>query len=81
VEENRSRFVLDAVKQELRRRRRAELKRSLRNPHPDTAQLVETGFDEWAAALPDEDATGLVDLKAGTPVRWVAGRGWVETKK
>jgi hypothetical protein len=32
----------------------------------------------WASGLPDEDVTELVDVRAGKPVRWVPGEGWVE---
>ena len=77
-EKNRSRFVMDAVQKELERRRREELRRSLDNPHPDSQQLVETGFDEWAGSLPDDEASDLVDLSAGAPVRWIPGEGWSE---
>jgi hypothetical protein len=78
LEKNRSRFILDAVRHELERRRREELRRSLRNPHPEGAALAEADFDEWAKSLPDDDASDLVDMKAGKPVRWIAGKGWVE---
>lgn len=81
LEKNRSKFVLEAVRHELQRRRREELQRSLRAPHPDSEQLAEAGFDEWAASLPTEDAADLVDVAAGKPVRWVPGQGWVEAKK
>ena len=37
-EKNRSKFVADAVRNELDRRRREELRRSLQNPHPETAE-------------------------------------------
>lgn len=78
LERNRSKFVLEAVRHELQRRRREELQRSLRTPHSESEQLAEAGFDEWAASLPAEDAAGLVDVNAGKPVRWVPGEGWVE---
>jgi hypothetical protein len=78
LESNRSKFVAEAVRRELDRRRRAELRRSLRNPHPDTAELAEQGFKEWTRGLPKEDAAALVDGNAGKPVRWVPGEGWVE---
>lgn len=80
-ERNRSRFVLDAVKRELLRRRREELRRSLRTPHPDSARLAESGIGEWARGLPLEKTEDLVDLKKGTAVRWVVGRGWEETSR
>ncbi len=79
LENNRSRFVAEAIRRELDRRRRAELRRSLRNPHPDTAELAEQGFKEWARGLPKEDAAALVNPSAGTPVRWIPGQGWVES--
>jgi len=81
LESNRSRFVLDAVRHELQRRRRAALRRSLRAPHPEGKQLAEAGFDEWASSLPADDVDGLVDVGAGMPVRWVPGEGWVEGEK
>ena len=78
LEDNRSRFITQAVRHELDRRRREALTRSLRQPHPDTDGIAEAGFGEWAARLPDEDVTELVDVRAGTPVRWTPGEGWVE---
>ena len=81
LEENRSRFVLDAVREELKRRRRQELQRSLRDPHPESLQVAEEGLAAWAANLPLEDAGSLVDPKAGKAVRWMPGHGWVEVRK
>ena len=78
VEKNRSRFVLEAVRHELDRRSRAELRRSLDNPHIETAELAEAGFGEWARGLPDEHGIDLVDVSAGKAVRWVPGEGWTE---
>jgi Arc/MetJ-type ribon-helix-helix transcriptional regulator len=78
LERNRSKFVLEAVRRELQRRRREQLRRSLRSPHPERERLAEAGFDEWAGSLPAEDAADLVDIEAGKPVRWVPGEGWVE---
>ena len=75
---NRSKFVAEAVRNELDRRRREELRRSLQNPHPESAVLAGRGLDEWARGLPEEDAEALVDSSAGKPVRWVPGEGWVE---
>jgi hypothetical protein len=77
LERNRSRFIAEAVGHELARRRREGLLRSLKNPHPEAAELAETGLADWAASLPADDE-GLVDISAGTPVRWVEGQGWVE---
>ena len=77
-EKNRSKFVAEAVRRELERRRRIELERSLANPHPDSVELAEQGFEDWTTLLPDEDAGGLVDMTAGREVRWVPGEGWEE---
>src|ERR1035438_9148309 len=77
----RSKFVAEAVRHELDRRRRAELRRSLHNPHPESAELAEQGFEEWTRGLPEEDAAALVDSHAGRPVQWVSGEGWVEGRK
>jgi Arc/MetJ-type ribon-helix-helix transcriptional regulator len=81
LERNRSAFVLDAVRHELQRRRREQLRQSLRAPHPESREMAEVGFDAWAKGLPEEDVSGLVDPKAGTPVRWASGKGWVEGKR
>lgn len=81
LEKNRSKFIVETVRRELQRRRRGELQRSLQGPHPDSQQLAEVGFDEWARNLPAEDASDLVDLKAGTPVLWVPGEGWVAARE
>jgi predicted transcriptional regulator len=77
LERNRSRFIAQAVEHELLRRRREELLRSLKHPHPDAAGLADAGLGEWAAGLPDE-AENLVDPDEGKPVRWIEGKGWVE---
>jgi hypothetical protein len=79
-ERNRSRFILDAVRRELKRRQREELKRSLYHPHPETSELADAGFADWGARLPDEKASDLVDVRAGRAVRWVPGRGWIDEK-
>ena len=78
LEKNRSKFVAEAVRRELDRRRRAELRRSLHNPHPESAELAEQDLEEWSRGLPDEDAAGLVDSRAGKAVRGVPGAGWIE---
>lgn len=80
-EKNRSRFVAEAVRRELDRRRRVELRRSLENPHPETAELAEQGLEEWSRGLPEEDTSALVDSSAGRAVRWAPGEGWVEDRE
>ena len=77
-EKNRSKFIAEAVRNELDRRRRDELHRSLDNAHPESA---ERGLEEWTRGLPEEDAAALVDSTAGRPIRWVYGKGWVEGRE
>lgn len=77
-EKNRSKFVAEAVRHELDRRRRAELRLSLQNPHPESLELADQGLEEWTRSLPEEDTEALVDSSIGKPVRWVPGEGWVE---
>lgn len=77
LENNRSRFVTEAVTHELDRRRREGLLQSLQRPHPEAVDLAEVGVAAWGADLPADDE-GLVDASAGKAVRWVEGSGWVE---
>jgi hypothetical protein len=79
-ETNRSRFIAEAVRHELDRRRRLELRRSLQNPHPENIELAEAGLSEWMHRLPDEDAEALVKPSVEKPIQWVPGEGWVERK-
>lgn len=74
-EQNRSRFITQAVEHELEHRRREELLRSVRSPHPGGDDLTDLGTGDWLPNLV-EDAAELVDLAGGTPVRWVRGDGW-----
>lgn len=76
-ENNRSRFILQAVQNELERRRKEGLRRSLRAPHPESEGLAQAGADDWIASLPDGDVD-LVDGEAGESVRWIPGQGWTE---
>jgi hypothetical protein len=80
-EKNRSKFVAEAVRHELEHRKRAELRRSLQNPHPESAELAERGLQEWSRGLPEEDAEGLVDSSAGASVHWSPDAGWVEGRE
>ena len=80
-EKNRSKFVAEAVRRELDRRRRAELRRSLQNPHPESVELAEQGLEEWTRGLPGEDVEALVDSSAGKQIRWIPGAGWVEGRE
>jgi Arc/MetJ-type ribon-helix-helix transcriptional regulator len=79
-EKNRSKFVAEAVRRELDRLRREELRRSLQNPHPESTELAEQGLEEWSRRLPEEDVEALLDSRAGKAVRWVPGEGWVEDR-
>jgi len=74
LERNRSRFVAEAVEHELAQRGRDALLQSVRNPHPETTDLVDIGLSDWVSDLPHDEA--LVDPSAGTAVRWVEGQGW-----
>ena len=76
-ERNRSRFVTEAVRQELKRRRHLELLRSLEAPHPDSRDNAALGLQHWADALPSED-TDLLDPAGGVDVHWNADQGWQE---
>jgi Arc/MetJ-type ribon-helix-helix transcriptional regulator len=79
-EKNRSKFVTEAVRRELDRLRREELRRSLQNPHSESTELAEQGLEEWSRSLPEEDAEALLDSRAGRAVRWVPGEGWVKDR-
>jgi hypothetical protein len=76
-ERNRSRFIAEAVRHELKRRQRQELQRSLEDPHPDSIVTASLGLQSWAESLPAGDAE-LLDPAAGVPVRWSPGQGWQE---
>lgn len=61
----------------MKRRRRRELRRSLRNPHPETIELANMGLEDWVRGLPADAVEGLLDPRAGVAVRWEPGRGWI----
>jgi hypothetical protein len=79
-ETNRSKFVLEAAERELEMRRRRELERSLRNPHPESSRVAEAGIEDWGAGwvAGDDD---LVDPTAGTRLRWTPDGGWDEVSE
>jgi Arc/MetJ-type ribon-helix-helix transcriptional regulator len=79
-EKNRSKFVAEAVRRELDRRRREELRRSLQNPHPESAEVADQGLEDWSRSLLEEDVEALLDSRAGRAVHWVPGEGWVEDR-
>ncbi len=76
-ERNRSKFVLEAAERELELRRRRELERSLRYPHPESHHLADAGIEEWGEVWPTEEEN-LVDPSAGRPVHWTPDDGWRE---
>ncbi len=78
LESNRSKFVLEGARRELRRRRRQALRESLRAPHPEASEIAEEDFAAWADGLPDEELAELVDEASGTAVHWTPGEGWAE---
>ena len=80
-EKNRSRFVLEAVRREVQRRRREDLRRSLANPHPESAELADAGLEEWGGRARRGESEQLLDPELGRPVRWVSGKGWVDAKR
>ena len=77
VTTDRSRFIRDAIRNELRRRGFADLQQSLDNPNPETLAYDDAGLEDWAGDS-SNDYDQLVDPKAGTQVRWVPGTGWVK---
>jgi Arc/MetJ-type ribon-helix-helix transcriptional regulator len=81
AEKNRSAFILEAVRRELSRRRRLNLRKSLQNPHVESHANAEAGFGAWAGSLPEEDLSDLVDPATLTPVRWIERKGWKEGGK
>lgn len=77
-ERNRSRFVLEAVEHELELRRRHDLLASLESPHPQSEEIAEAGFTDWADWGEAEDRD-LLGPETGAAVRWSRDRGWEET--
>ena len=75
-DKNRSRFILEAVRREVARRRQEALELSLVHPHPDSQSFESAGLEEWFLQGA-QDAAELLDLDGGTPVSWVPDQGWV----
>jgi hypothetical protein len=74
-ESNRSRFVTEAVRREIERRRRDEFRLSLENPHPETVAMAREPLADWVVGGGDD--ADLVDPDGGTAIRWVPDVGWV----
>lgn len=77
-ERNRSRFIAEAVRHELKRRRRKELLCSLEDPHPDSLATAELGLASWSQGLPPGDHD-LLDPSGGVSLQWTAQQGWQES--
>ena len=78
LERNRSRFVLDAVRREIERRREEALRASLHQPHPESLDLAEAGLAEWGGSVSGPGADDLLLRDGGRDVRWVPGSGFEE---
>ena len=74
---NRSRFIAEAVRQELKRRRRQALLQSLDDLHPDSLETAAIGVQAWGEGVPEDDGA-LLDPAAGVPLHWLPGEGWQE---
>ena len=76
---NRSRFIAEAVAQELKRRRHQALLTSLEEPHPESLATEALGLQTWAQTLPQGDAD-LLDPGAGLSIHWTSDQGWQESR-
>ena len=74
----RDAFVQEALRRELARAAREQLRASLETPHAESREMAELGLADWAQSLPEDDAAAMCDLSAGTAVRWTDDRGWSE---
>lgn len=79
---NRSGFLAEAARRELRRRKKLMLRECLDDAADRAGNellgLAEAGLADAVAALPDEDVSEMVAPSAGVPVRWTPGPGWEE---
>ena len=73
--------ITDALRHEIDRRTKESLQASLADPRPETMIMAEMGLADWARRLPADEISDLVYLSQGQPIRWEAGRGWVEEKE
>jgi hypothetical protein len=78
-EKNRSKFIAEAVRNELDRRRRDELRRSLDNPTRRAPGLPSRGLRSGRAAYPRKmprrsSTSTLVDRFGRSPAKAVEGR-------
>ncbi len=77
-ERNRSRFIREAVRRELERRKREAFRSSLSQPHEESAEVEELGIEEWLASGTEADQ--LLDPDAGVDIRWKPETGWTLAK-
>jgi hypothetical protein len=77
LEKNRSKFIAEAVRNELDRRPHGELHRSLDNPHPESPELAEPGLEEWTRDFSRGRCCGTRRQQRWHAIRWVSGVGWV----
>jgi hypothetical protein len=73
LERDRARFLLLAVRNELRRRLALELQKSVDHPHPESRELAGLGLADWGDPDSGDD---LLDPEAGIPVEWLPDLGW-----
>jgi hypothetical protein len=73
---NNSRFIAEAVRHELRRRRPLELVRSIDSPHPESLALAALGFKPGRSACLMATCRSCPRPPPGLEHRaWMAGRG------
>jgi hypothetical protein len=73
LERDRARFLLLAVRNELRRRLALELQKSVDHPHPESRELAGLGLADWGDPDSGDD---LLDPEAAIPVEWLPDLGW-----
>lgn len=76
--ESRSTFVTEAIRRELDRRRGAELRQSLENPHGENGALADPRLGDMTMDWLGDDVESIVDIRLGRAIRWTPGRGWQE---
>ena len=78
-ERNRSRFIREAVRRELERRKREAFRSSLSQPHKESAEVEELGLEEWLGTSCSQ-ADQLLDPDAGVAIRWRPDSGWTRAE-
>ena len=69
---NRSGFIAEAVRQDLKCRRRLELQRSLEQPHPESLATESLDLTAWGETLPAADS----DLLDPNLASWQRASAW-----